>query len=111
MSGLDSLEGLLGGSEDADDALRQTVARLAVEPGVSWAGVAFSDAGTLTLGPSAGEPDPERRLRSPVLFQGETVGELWVDGELDPAVLERVASLIAAHVLIGWDTGGEAWDP
>jgi hypothetical protein len=108
---LDELESLLDRSEDVDDALRDTVRLLAEEPDVSWAGVAFADEGALVLGPSAGEPAPERRLRAPVVFQGETVGELWVDGDVDEAVLDRVASLIAAHVLIGWDIGGETWDP
>ncbi len=46
-----------------------------------------------------------------MVFQGEEIGELWVDGVAEPAVLDRVASLIAAHVLIGWDTNGETWDP
>ena len=59
----------------------------------------------------AGEPDETRRVRIPVLFQGSEVGELWVDGEADRAFLERVALLVSAHVLIGWDTRGEAWEP
>jgi hypothetical protein len=39
------------------------------------------------------------------------VGELWVDGEADRGTLERVADRLAAHVLIGWDTQGEHWEP
>ena len=49
--------------------------------------------------------------RIPVVFQGSEVGELWVDGEADRAFLERVALLVSGHVLIGWDTRGEAWEP
>jgi hypothetical protein len=45
------------------------------------------------------------------VFQGARVGELWVDGEAEQSFLERVALLISAHVLIGWDTRGERWDP
>jgi hypothetical protein len=39
------------------------------------------------------------------------VGELAADGPVDRAELERVAGLVAEYVLIGWDTGGEAWSP
>ena len=36
---------------------------------------------------------------------------LAADGALDEAELERIAALVSAHVLIGWDTGGERWTP
>ena len=65
----------------------------------------------LPLGPTAGAPDEARRMRVPIVFQGDPVGELWVDGDPDRALLDRVAALIAPLVLIGWDTGGEAWEP
>ena len=63
------------------------------------------------LGPSAGDEEPQRRTRLPISYQGRVVGELWADGELDDALLARVAELISAHVLLGWDTGGEAREP
>ena len=28
-----------------------------------------------------------------------------------PGLMDEVAHLIAPHVLLGWDTGGEAWEP
>jgi hypothetical protein len=96
---------------DADDVLRACVTCLADEPDVSWAGVALAEDGALQLGPSLGAPDPGHRRRVPILFQSEAVGELWVDGTIDRATLDRVAALIAPFVLIGWDTGGEDWDP
>ena len=66
----------------------------------------------LVLGPEAGEPDEARRVRVPITFQDALVGELWVDGSPDRGLLERVASLVAPQVLIGWDTGGdEPWEP
>jgi hypothetical protein len=111
MTMLETLDGLLARSEDADEALRETVRLLAAEPDVSWAAVAFSDEGALTVGPAAGTPNEARRVRTPVVFQGETVGELWVDGDTDQELLAQVADRISAHVLIGWDTGGEAWEP
>jgi hypothetical protein len=109
---LDRVDALLGGGGEPDDVLREAVVLLAGEPGVAWAGVAFLEEGALLLGPEAGgPPDESRRARVPVSFQGEQVGELWVDGDADPAVLEHVASRLAAHVLIGWDTRGESWEP
>ena len=96
---------------DADDVLRGCVARLTEESGVIWAGVALVEDSTLQLGPSAGDSDPTRRERVPILFQGEAVGELWVDGTIDGTTLDQVATLIAPFALIGWDTGGEVWDP
>ncbi len=108
---LEVLDAILGRAEDADDALRDTVALLAGEPGVDWAGVAFLDQGTLTLGPAAGTPDESRRVRVPVCYDGEPVGELWVDGDAGAGLLTSVATLISAHVLVGWDTGGQAWEP
>jgi len=108
---LEALDRILDRSEDADDLLRDTVDLLAGEPGIDWAAVAFLDQGTLTLGPSAGTPDESRRLHVPISYDGEPVGELWVDGEANASFLARVATLISAHVLVGWDTGGEAWEP
>jgi hypothetical protein len=98
-------------TEDADDVLRAAVAALVAKPEVVWAGVCFLEDGVLTLGPAAGAPDESSRSRIPVVFEGAPVGELWVDGRPDRSILEDVASRIAPLVLIGWDTGGEAWEP
>ncbi len=108
---LERLDHVLASSDDPDDALRESVRLLAEEPGIAWAGIAFADGDGLTLGPSAGETDEPRRIRTPIVYQGEPVGELWIDGEADAAFLTRAAELVSAHVLIGWDTGGEAWEP
>ena len=103
--------GILERGGDADDLLREVVLALTEPPGVSWAGIAFVEEGTLRVGPASGQEDESRRLRTAVSFQGGTVGELWVDGTLPQDDLDRVATLIAPLVLIGWDTGGEAWEP
>ena len=96
---------------DADDVLREIVVALAAEPDVDWVGLAFVEEGALRLGPSAGREDERRRVRTTVSFQGSTVGELQVDGAVPEDELDRIASLIAPLVLIGWDTGGVAWEP
>lgn len=108
---LEALERILDRGGEPDEVLRAAVRTLATEPGIAWAGIAFREGEELVLGPEAGEPDEARRTRVAISFQGSPVGELWVDGEADPAFLERVAVLVSAHVLIGWDTRGEAWEP
>jgi hypothetical protein len=94
---------------DADEQLRQTVIELAARDGCSWAGIFFVEEDTLVLGPEAGAPDPARRTSVPVLWRDTRVAELAVDGEIDPAELETVATGIADLCLVGWDTGGETW--
>ena len=108
---LDKLSSILDRGGEPDDVLREAVRLLADSPGVTWAAIAFLDGGTLVLGPSAGAPDPSTRVITPISFQGSTVGELWTDGDAERKVLEGLADRLAGHVLIGWDTGGEAWDP
>jgi hypothetical protein len=108
---LEALDRILNRGGDADDVLRSAVAVLVDEPGIAWAGVAFQEEGSLTVGPQAGEPDEAHRIRTPIVYRSSEVGELWVDGEADAAFLERFALLISQHVLIGWDTQGERWDP
>jgi hypothetical protein len=110
-SPLDAIDAALAASADADDALRETVRILAAQPGVSWAGIAFVETTGLVLGPSAGVPDEARRTLVTVCYNNETVGELQVDGGADRAFLEQVAERVSAHVLLGWDTAGEAWEP
>jgi hypothetical protein len=105
------VDDLLSRGGDADDVLRGVVRALAEEPGIVWAGILFLEQGALVPGPEAGRPDETRRLRVPIAYQGDPVGELAVDGEADAAVLAHVADAVSAHVLLGWDTGGEAWDP
>ena len=108
---LEALEQVLERGGEPDDVLRSALSVLVEQPGIAWAGIAFSEEGRLVLGPEAGTPDETHRIRVPVRFQGSDVGELQVDGAADAAFLERVATLISGHVLIGWDTQGERWDP
>jgi putative methionine-R-sulfoxide reductase with GAF domain len=105
------IEALVGGGGDADDILRDVVGALARR--YAWAGIFFVEAGELVLGPQAGVPDEPRRQQLPVRWQGERVAELAIDAapEEDRMFLERVAELVAAQCLVGWDTGGEDWDP
>ena len=54
----------------------------------------------------------------PIRYEGMVVAEIDIDsdaqgafGEDDRHLLERVARLISPYCLVGWDTGGEAWEP
>jgi hypothetical protein len=108
---LAEIEAIVERGGDADDVLRHVVAALARR--YPWAGILFVEDGDLVLGPAAGEPDPATRTQVPVTFNGDRIAELAADGapEEDRTFLERVAGLVAVHCLVGWDTGGEDWEP
>jgi putative methionine-R-sulfoxide reductase with GAF domain len=106
-----AIEARVNSGGDADDILRDVVGALAGR--YPWAGIFFLEDGELVLGPQAGVPAPGRRLALPVSWRGERIAELAVDAapEEDRRFLERVAELVAGQCLVGWDTGGEDWDP
>ena len=108
---IDALTALVEQGGEADDVLRSAVALVAADPKISWASIRFLEAGELVAGPSAGAPDEARRVAVPIAYQGDPVGELVLDGDADPTLLARAAELLSAYVLLGWDTGGEAWEP
>jgi hypothetical protein len=97
-------------SADADDRLRRVVADLAGRDDCLWAGIYFVEEDSLVLGPEAGAPEPARRTAVPVLWRGTRVAELAVDGDVAAGELETIAAGIADLCLVGWDTGGEAWE-
>jgi len=111
-SALEAIDRILNRGGDADDVLRAVVAALHERGGYAWAGILFVEGDRLVLGPEAGEPDPARRRATAVLWQGARIAELAVDGggQEDEALLERVAVLVSGHCLVGWDTGGAAWE-
>jgi GAF domain-containing protein len=52
----------------------------------------------------------------PVVYEGTAIGVIGIDsdqphafGPEDARFLERVALLLSAHCLVGWDTGGVPW--
>lgn len=112
---LEAVDRVIDRGGEADDVLREIVAVLAEQAGYAWVGVRFVEDGGPVLGPRAGEDAAAARAAAfPVLFQGTCVATLEAGGELDAedrAFLERVAVLVAPYALVGWDTGGEAWEP
>jgi hypothetical protein len=108
---LAAVDRALADAPDADEALRRVVRLLAARPGVAWAGIAFVETVGLVLGPAAGDEDEARRQVATISYRGEVVGELRVDGDAEPGFLAALAERLSAHVLLGWDTGGERWEP
>ena len=86
-------------------------------PAVRSVTVAFVENGALAPGPIAGEPiEGEPQVSAPVLYERRPVAELWIVGGGEPddgdrALLERICELLSPYCLVGWDTGGELWDP
>ncbi len=107
----EALDRIIEGGGEADDVLRRVVELLAAQPGVEWAGLAFVEGDSLALGPGAGAANEPARNRTPILYDGSLVGELWVDGQADEDLVARVAAAVSSYVLIGWDTQGQTWEP
>jgi putative methionine-R-sulfoxide reductase with GAF domain len=105
------IEAIVERGGDADDILRDVVDALAARYG--WAGIFFVEESDLVLGPQAGSQDASVRTQVPVSFNGDRIAELAVDGapDADRPSLERVAELVAGQCLVGWDIGGEDWEP
>ena len=108
-----AIEQIVAGGSDADDVLRDVVA--ALQQRYAWVGISFVEEGELVLGPSVGEQTGVPVVTIPISYENTVVAELGVVAteheEVDRALLERVAQLIAPYCLVGWDTGGEAWSP
>jgi GAF domain-containing protein len=54
----------------------------------------------------------------PISYDGLVVAEIDIDsdrpaafGDGDRSFLESVAALLSPYCLVGWDTGGEPWEP
>jgi hypothetical protein len=112
---LAAIDRILNRGGDADDVLRAVVRVLHERLG-RHAQVLFSEGDSLVPGPEAGPVETTTPHTSlPIVFRGAKVAELTVGGaEPDTAAqafLERVATLISPYCLVGWDTGGERWEP
>jgi putative methionine-R-sulfoxide reductase with GAF domain len=113
---LEALHRILNREPEPDEVLRQTVA--VVHDRIEryrFVGILFVEEGELVLGPWKGDrgDGDAGALEVPIAYKGRTVGALRVAGwdldEGDRAFLERVALLVSAHCLVGWDTGGVPW--
>jgi hypothetical protein len=106
---VEAVEEIVGPGGEADDVLREVLAALH-ERGIEYAALRFLERGTLVDGPTVGEDPPTTTTTVPVLYDGAPVGELCIATD-DAALAERLATLVAPYVLVGWDTAGEPWSP
>jgi len=113
---LEALHRILNREPEADEVLRQAVAAIRRRiPHYTWVGLYFVEGDDLVLGPWEGEQGRgARRDDVPVVYEGTQAAALRIEATAEPdaaesAFLERVAVLISAHCLVGWDTGGVAW--
>jgi len=108
---LAAVEHALATGDEADAILREVVAVLHERLG-RFARVSFLEGDGLVPGPAAGA---EQEVESfPVSFDGSPVAALELGAPLsdgERALAARVAELIGPYALVGWDTGGEAWEP
>ena len=106
---LEALDRILNRGGDPDDVLREVVRVLAER--YHYAAIKFVEGEDLLPGPAAGTPDEVTTW--PISFQGMKVAELEVSPTPaeDREFLERVATIVSPYCLVGWDTGGEHWDP
>jgi hypothetical protein len=108
---LEAVDRILNRGGDADDVLRAVLD--ALHRLFPYAAIAFVEEDQLAPGPSIGEPEAEVQVLD-VSFRDVKVAELRVAppaaGGEEQAFLDRVALLISPHCLVGWDTGGVAWD-
>jgi hypothetical protein len=111
------VQAVIDGGEEADEILRASLAAVHEAGGAPWSAIAFVEERRMTMGPVLGQvPDgtPEPALAVPIAYGGETVAGLWFGSEAPRALdadLSRVAALLAPYCLVGWDTGGEQWEP
>ena len=63
-------------------------------------------------------PSTRSEIVVPIAYEDIVVGEIDIDsdrpaafGDGDRAFLEGVAELLSPYCLVGWDTGGEPWEP
>lgn len=112
VSALAAVERLVGEAEEADALLRGVVVALAESYGTGC-GIRFVEEGAWALGPWSGPHGPIQADVA-VRYDDEVVAELVAGAPLDETARsswERVADLIAPYCLVGWDTGGEDWEP
>ena len=107
-----TIEQILERSEEADQILLGTIAALSAtyETGV---GIRFIEEGSFSDGPWAGESGTVA-TEIPVRYGDELVAMLVTPAALDATAVTtwtQIGDLVSAFCLVGWDIGGEDWEP
>ena len=109
---VEAVERIMNREGEADAILRGVVAVLA-ERFDAFVGIRFVEDDDVQLGPAAGTPGPIA-TEVPVTYRGTTVAEIVTDASLDRRdrdAFGRIATIVSPFCLVGWDTGGETWEP
>jgi putative methionine-R-sulfoxide reductase with GAF domain len=115
---LEAVDRVLNREPEADEVLRQTVDILHERlDRYSWVCIYFRESEELILGPSAGRRDEgSRELDISIVYEERPIGVLRVATHApagfdddDERFLKRIALLVSAQCLVGWDTGGLPW--
>jgi hypothetical protein len=113
----DQVKAIVDSGQEADEILRASLAAVHEVAGSPWSAIGFVEEREMVVGPLVGdapEGTPVPAMVVAIVYRGEIVAGLWFGSEtpreLD-ADLSSVAALLAPYCLVGWDTGGEHWDP
>ena len=109
---VDAVERIVNREGEADEILRQAVATIAKRFD-TFCGIRFVEDGGMIDGPSAG-PFSEPRAVVAITYDDSSVAEIALGSaiaEEDRDALDRIAELLSPYCLVGWDTGGESWNP
>ena len=110
---VEAVERIINRECEADEILRQSVATIAKRFD-TFCGIRFVEDGGMIDGPSGGavqraagrRGDHLRRLE----HRRDRARQRPLEEE-DRDAFDRIAELLSPFCLVGWDTGGEAWNP
>jgi putative methionine-R-sulfoxide reductase with GAF domain len=136
---LAAIDRILNREPEADEVLRQAVQAVQERiAGYRSVALYFVESGDLSPGPRSGRDEPDEpgaallseavasggllagdgRIAVPVPYEGRVVAAISITTDsaakvdaAERAFLQRVALVISAHCLVGWDTGGVVWAP
>jgi hypothetical protein len=94
---LEAVDRIVNRGGGRDEVLQAVVGTLVQRGGCTWACVLLAENGRLLPGPQAGEEREAPRLRVPIVFGGDRVGELAAEGCDDDGLVDRVALLISPY--------------
>ncbi len=109
---IDAIERIVNRESEADEILRQSVATIAKRFD-TFCGIRFVEDGGMIDGPSSGDyAEPQAVV--PITYDDSSIAEVALGMALeedDRDAFDRIAKLLSPFCLVGWDTGGEAWNP
>ena len=109
---VDAVEWIINRESEADEILRQSVVTIA-RRFETFCGIRFVEDGGMIDGPSGGDyAQPQAVV--PITYDDSSIAEIVLGRplqEVERDAFDRIAKLLSPFCLVGWDTGGEAWNP